>query len=195
MKDTKSLSDVDAFYLEMQDVTPLESNNTAALSKPEKRLSQALKRAALEQTEHVDTIPFSTIILHRLKPYDEVSYKKDGVQGKVFKNLRLGKYKVDSAHNLVSLDLDSLRVTVFDTVNECFNSGVRMLLLRHGLGLNNKPYPGLIKSAINQWLPQLEQVIACHSALRSHGGLGSTYVLLKKNEQLKTANRERHRKK
>ena len=66
--------------------------------------------------------------------------------------------------------------------------------IQHGIGINSKPIPAKLKSYINLWLPTLPQVIACHSAHKSHGGLASTYVMMKKNPQQKLINREKHAK-
>ena len=102
---------------------------------------------------------------------------------------------MDTSINLSQLNLELLRISLYQHLTESHQQGLRTVLFRDGLGLNNKPNAGLIKSALNQWLPQMDTVIECHSALKSHGGLASTYVLLKKNEHQKTANREQHRKK
>ena len=69
------------------------------------------------------------------------------------------------------------------------------MLIKHGRGEQSKPIAGYLKSAVNQWLVQLPQVIAFHSAQLHHGGSASVYALLKKSEQQKTHNRELHRKK
>ncbi len=195
MQNSSNDNDLDVFLREMQDVTPIEQDNTPAASKKAPTLAQQLKRQALEKTSREDAIPFSTEIRHAMSPFDEICYKKEGVQNKVFKNLRLGKYPIDSTLHITVSDLDKARVLVYDAITEGHKRGLRNLLIRHGLGKNDKPYPARLKSAINQWLPQMEAVIACHSALKGHGGLASTYVLLKKNEAEKHANRELHRKK
>jgi DNA-nicking Smr family endonuclease len=41
-------------------------------------------------------------------------------------------------------------------------------------------------------LPELEQVMAFHSAPAHHGGTGAVYLLLRKSEQARQENREKH---
>lgn len=69
-----------------------------------------------------------------------------------------------------------------------------MVLIRHGIGFKNKKHPGVLKSYTNKWLQELEQVLAFHSAQKQHGGSGATYVLIKKSDEKKIENRERHSK-
>ncbi|TMO58770.1 Smr/MutS family protein, partial [Pseudoalteromonas aurantia] len=52
----------------------------------------------------------------------------------------------------------------------------------------------VLKSYTNKWLQEMPQVLAFHSALKCHGGSGSTYVLLRKSDEKKQENRERHAK-
>jgi len=39
----------------------------------------------------------------------------------------------------------------------------------------------VLKSCVNHWLKQFDQVLAFHTAQKYHGGLGATYVLIKKS--------------
>ena len=153
MQNSSNDNDLDVFLREMQDVTPIEQDDTPAASKKAPTLAQQLKRQALEKTSREDAIPFSTEIRHALSPFDEINYKKDGVQDKVFKNLRLGKYPIDSTLHIRE---DLNEQFSFTTPSKGHKRGLRNLLIRHGLGKNDKPYPARLKSAINQWLPQMD---------------------------------------
>ena len=64
-------------------------------------------------------------------------------------------------------------------------------MILHGKG-DRSSTPALLKSYVNKWLPALPQVMAFHSAQRHHGGAGAMYVLLKKSDDKKQENRERH---
>lgn len=180
------------FFEAMQDVKPLKQNDKIETSRPQTTLAQQLKRAALEKSFDKDRNYLSVEKVEPLDPYDVLEYKKDGVQEGVYRNLRLGKYQVDSVLSLQRMKLDDAREVLFDTVMESHKRGIRTLLIQHGLGLNSRPFPALVKSYVNQWLRQMPEVLAFHSALKQQGGLRSVYVLLKKNNQQKLANREAH---
>ena len=86
---------------------------------------------------------------------------------------------------------DDLSVANF--ITECYERGVRNALIIHGMGRDSKPHPALLKSLCAQWLPQLEPVLALHSARPEHGGAGACYVIIRKNTAAKIANKELNR--
>lgn len=186
----------DDFFDAMKDVTPLKNANDTVMThrKSSQTLAQQLKRQALENDASGDTNFLSVEKVTPVDPMDFLSYKKDGVQEGVFKKLRLGQYQIDATLNLQQSKFEQARQAVFDTIKENYRRGVRTLLIQHGLGRNSKPFPAFMKSYVNQWLPQMPEVLAFHTALRNHGGLSAVYVLLKKNSEAKLANREQHRK-
>ena len=65
---------------------------------------------------------------------------------------------------------------------------MRCALVTHGKG-EGRLQPAKLKSCVNHWLRQFNSVLAFHTAQRRDGGMGATYVLLKKSEteKLKTA--------
>jgi len=185
-----------SFLEAMQDVKPLKPNNTLHVSQnTSPSLAQKLKKQAIEREQKQQQNPLSLELQHQIDPHDFISFKKDGVQEAVFKKLRLGKYRVDARLNLQQSFAEQARNETFETIEQAHKKGIRVILLQHGLGLRNKPIPALIKSYVNQWLPQLPQVLAFHTAIKAHGGVAAIYILLKKNEQQKLENRELHRKK
>jgi len=65
------------------------------------------------------------------------------------------------------------------------------VLISHGRG-ERSPTPARIKSYVAQWLSQVPDLIAWHSAARHHGGTGAVYVMLRKSPEAREAARERH---
>ncbi|EAW28002.1 Smr domain (Small MutS Related) containing protein [Alteromonadales bacterium TW-7] len=190
-----SLSDFDFFLSSMEDVTPISSDTIKPLSSsPHSSLAQQQKRQAAENTLSTDENYLSTESVELVEPFAILSFKKDGVQGPVFKNLRLAKYQVDATLDLHGQLLKNARNTLFNFINDCQQQNVRVVLIRHGVGIKNKTKPGILKSFVNKWLPELPAVLAYHTAQRHHGGSGATYVLLKKSADKKHENREIHSK-
>ncbi len=184
-----------SFFAEMEDVKPLGKVNKADIGKPkEASLRQQLKREALNKQIALDDNGLSIEHVTPVDPHDFITYKQDGVQDGVYKNLRLGKYNIDSRLSVKHLKFDDARLQLFSTIMECHGRGIRTLLVDHGLGLQSKPFPGFMKSYVNQWLQEIDAVIAFHTAMKQHGGLGSVYVLLKKHPNQKQINREIHQK-
>jgi DNA-nicking Smr family endonuclease len=127
-------------------------------------------------------------------PHDVLEFKRPGVQHGVYKNLRLGKYLIEARLDLHRLSVEQARTAVAQFARDCVDNSVRCALITHGKGVDRQPQPALLKSCIAHWLPQLEEVLAFHSAQRQHGGVGSTYVLLRKSEKKRQENFEKHSK-
>jgi DNA-nicking Smr family endonuclease len=183
-----------SFFDEMSDVTPLAALDKAVLTKrPIETLAQRLKREALEAEVEKDDNGLSVEKVDPIDPHDFIEYKQDGVQHGVYKNLRLGKYHIDVSLNITHMKFDEARLSLYRTIKDCHEQGIRTLLVQHGLGLQSKPFPAFLKSYVNQWLRQINMVIAFHTAQKQHGGLSSVYVLLKKHPDQKLINRERNK--
>lgn len=192
---TESEDDLTSFFQEVSDVKPIDSSDKVFHGKSnDNKLAQNLRREAINidikckqnylTLEDIDPVP----------PHDPICFKLDGVQDMVFKNLRLGKYAINSTLNIQHLRLEAAHKEVFEFIMACHQKGLRSILIRHGKSINKKPFSGFLKSYTNVWLQQMPEIIAFHSSQVQHGGTGSTYVLLKKNKEQKVANRELHQK-
>jgi DNA-nicking Smr family endonuclease len=183
-----------SFFAEMSDVKPLSQTDKVALTnKTTETLAQKLKREALTAEVEMDDNGLTIDRVEPIAPHDFIEYKQDGVQHGVYKNLRLGKYQIDVTFNMTQMKFDEARIGLYKTIKDCHERGIRTLLVQHGMGLNSKPFPAFLKSYVNQWLRQIDMVIAFHTALKQHGGLTSVYVLIKKHPDQKLINRERNR--
>lgn len=126
-----------------------------------------------------------------VEPWDVLAWKRDGVQNGVFKNLRQGHYAIDSRLDLHRLTVEQARLAVFQFTRDAMTHDLRCGLISHGRGEGRNP-PALLKSCVNHWLRELDEVLAFHSAQRRDGGVGATYVLFRKSARERNDNRERH---
>lgn len=191
---TQQRDDAGDFFSAMKDVKPLKQDDKVLTRKSSAPLAAQLKREAIERQENSPKNYLSVEKVEPVAPYDPLSYKKDGVQQGVFKNLRLGKYRIESSLNLQQHKFEQARQALFATIISQHQKGTRTLLVRHGIGLHSKPFAAFLKSYVNQWLQQMPEVLAFHTAIKADGGSAAVYVLLKKNREEKQRNREQHRK-
>ncbi|NVK26136.1 MAG: DNA endonuclease SmrA [Gammaproteobacteria bacterium] len=183
------------FMTEMGDVKPLKDSNSVYFNKTNKADESTLaRRLAAEAAEIKDPNFLSAEPVILVSPDDVLSYKKVGVQQGVFKNLRLGKYEIHTTLNLQGKSVNESRAALFQFINDCQKADLRVLLIRHGKGLKSQPHQAMLKSYINQWLRQFDQVLGFHSALPQHGGGSAVYVMLKKSDDARLQNKERHQK-
>ncbi|WP_153913175.1 DNA endonuclease SmrA [Shewanella sp. TC10] len=187
--------DDDLFMAEMADVKPLRANNSHFNTSSQGVTdAQLARRAAAEQNEYLQKLSIDPAMLLAVKPDDVLSYKKNGVQEEVFRHLRLGKYQIKSVIDLHAFRLSQAREALIELVLKAHNRGERNLLVIHGKGYKSKPYPALMKSAVNNWLGQFEEVQAFHSATNEQGGTGALFVMLVKSEQQRVVASETNRK-
>ena len=125
-----------------------------------------------------------------LKPHDYLEFVRPGVQQGVYRNMRLGKYDIQSRLDLHGYRVEEARVALWRFVEDCHASGVRCALVTHGKG-EGRETPALLKSCVNHWLRQLDTVLAFHTAQKQHGGLGATYLLVRKSAEARRKTSER----
>ena len=178
------------FLAEMADVRPLSKYEAMPAKKSASPTpGQLYRRRAAERSEGRARDPLSLYLKKSVRPDDWLSFQRGGVQHGVFKKLRQGRYTIDATLDLHQRKPEQARDDLLDFVNDCMAQGIRTVVIHHGRG--GRENRALIKSFVAQWLPELEEVLAFHTAQKQHGGDKAVYVLLKKSEKLKQQNRER----
>ncbi|PSJ46299.1 DNA endonuclease SmrA [Zobellella endophytica] len=186
-----SSSEWSSFLHELDGLTPLRQDTLAAAPRPERDADSLQARRQAAESDPAGQQPglsLDTVTL--LRPDDVVSYKKPGVQDGVFKKLRLGKYPCEARLDLHNHSIEQARRALLGFMRDCRRLDLRSVIVVHGKGERGQPQ-ALLKSYVSGWLPQLPEVLACHSTQRPHGGTGSLYVLLRKSERAKQDTRER----
>ncbi|MEJ2131414.1 MAG: DNA endonuclease SmrA [Gammaproteobacteria bacterium] len=194
MFEMDEMDEDDLFKEAMEGVEPLRSEPR----NPERRARRSTpgelerRRAAEEhRRERLETNFLTLGKVPQVGPYDLLEWKKDGVQDGVYRKLRLGKYEVEARLDLHRKTVKEARVEMFRFLQTCLDLGLRTLLISHGKGEKSNT-PGRLKSYVGQWLMQVPQVIAFHSAQPRHGGYGAVYALLQKSEEQRVETREKH---
>ncbi|MFL0810417.1 MAG: DNA endonuclease SmrA [Agarilytica sp.] len=180
------MADEDDFQsLVGDDVKPIAQEKRVHLSsEKDGGVDKEKRRLAALELEVSGEDPLSSEPQEMVGPLDVISYRRPGVQHGVFKNLRLGKYQIDARLDLHRMNVDLARQSVFRFVQDCVANDVRTALITHGKG-EGRETPALLKSCVAHWLPQLDEVLACHTAQKQHGSYGATYVLFKKNDNFR----------
>ena len=174
------------------DVTPLTFDKRVEIDKTkESAISQENRRKSAVESIQMTEDPLSSEPVEMVEPLSLLAFKRPGVQNGVYRNLRLGKYAIDARLDLHRMTVERARKTLFQFVKDCIANDVRSALVTHGKG-EGREKPALLKSCVAHWLPQLDDVLAFHTAQKQHGSYGATYVLLKKSDKKKQESREAH---
>ena len=179
-----------------EDVVPLKGKGAHRPEQTQKQTPGMLerRRAAQRDESLYRNELASGDEIKQIDPFDMLNFARPGVQHGVFKNLRQGKYEIHSTLDLHGLTVEQARQAVWVFIKDCAKQGVRCALITHGKG-QGRAEPAKLKSCVNHWLPQIDAVLAFHSAQKQHGGLGATYILFKKSSasKLRTAEQHQHR--
>ncbi|MEM6159273.1 DNA endonuclease SmrA [Erwinia sp. P6884] len=181
--------DEDLFRTAMGDVTPLkEATNIHWLKSPQARPPR--QHPEEEQLDNPLVSGFLTIV----PLTTPLEYKAEGIQQGVLDKLRLGKYQQDASLNLLRQPVEICRQTLYTFMLQAQRHNLRNLLIVHGKGREDESHANIVRSYLARWLQQFEAVQAFCTAQPHHGGSGACYVALRKSEQARLENRERHAK-
>ena len=189
---TKEPSEDDLFLQEMGDVKPIKVEKRVALKREggSELASLARREAAVRDTER-DRNHLSSDYVELLDPYYPLDFKRSGVQHGVYRKLKQGKYPTEARLDLHRMTVEVARKEVYEFIRQSASYDLRSLIIVHGKGSHSQSDAALLKSYVNKWLPEMEEVQAFCSAQPHHGGLGAVYVLLAKSERKKQENRDR----
>ncbi|GAA0785798.1 Smr/MutS family protein [Marinobacterium sediminicola] len=111
---------------------------------------------------------------------DELLFASPGVQIRLLKRLRQGHIPWEAGLDLHGYTVDQARDELSSFIRDAVRQQLRAVIIVHGKAHTQPGQPALLKSCVNDWLRQLNPVIAFCSAQPRDGGTGAVYVLLKR---------------
>lgn len=184
--------DDELFHREMGDVRPLKAERRVPIRREEvSALARRARREAATSEVAPDRNILSTAEIDLLDAYYPLEFKRQGIQHGVFRKLKQGRYSIDARLDLHRMTVEQARDEVYAFIREAMACDLRMVMIVHGRGRHSRAQGAVLKSYLNRWLPLLDDVQAFASAQPQHGGVGATYVLLRKSERRKQENRDR----
>ena len=187
-----STADDNLFRDELQGVQPLQIPAKVPLNRsPVSGLAAAARREAAQRELDAERNFLTLNNVDMLDPYYPLEFKRAGVQNGVFRKLKQGKYAMDARLDLHRLTVEQAREQVFGFIREAHAYDLRNVLIVTGRGNHSSSPEAVLKSYVNKWLPEFDEVQAYCSAIPSQGGTGAVYVMLKKSEKRKQENRDR----
>ncbi|MBB3330448.1 DNA-nicking Smr family endonuclease [Halomonas campaniensis] len=180
----------------MGDVAPLSrARNRADPGRRQGGPSEAqLARRESAAAEQADRNFLSDDFVDLVPPFDPLAYRRDGIQQGVVDRLRHGGYAAQARLHLLRLPLEECRRALPPFIQEAHAHDLRSVLIVHGRGQAIDSPANVLRSYLAKWLAQFEEVQAYVSAQPSDGGLGATWVMLRKSDRARAANRERQQK-
>ena len=179
------------FAEEMAGVKPLEIERRVVIRKGDGgAVNIAARRAAATAQSNARNF-LSTSEIELLDPYYVLEFKREGVQNGVFRRLKQGKYAIEARLDLHKMTVEQARLQVFEFIREAMKADLRTIMIVHGRGHHSESTGAVLKSYVNRWLPEMDEVQGFCSAQPQHGGAGAVYIMLRKSEKKKQENRDR----
>lgn len=161
--------DQDLFLAAMADVAPLASDTVEperARLRPEPlNLPVGDEDEALPGDLNIETPEF-------------LEFVRPGVQKRVFQDLQRGVIEPEATLDLHGMRVVEARTAFARFIEQSTKTGRRCVKIIHGKGRGSATQQPVLKQKTNQWLQQLEPVLAFSAAPRWDGGTGAAYVLL-----------------
>jgi DNA-nicking Smr family endonuclease len=126
--------------------------------------------------------------LQLLDPTISQVFIRPGLQHRTMKQLRGGKITLDDALDLHGATALQARQQVSRFITMSMTNNYRAVIIVHGKGLRSIGNTPVLKTRVNYWLRDNDNVMGFCPAAPHHGGTGALYVLLKsgKNKKNKT---------
>jgi DNA-nicking Smr family endonuclease len=175
--DDLSEEDKALFRSQMRLVKPLKTTPLSS-QKPLRIIpSRPTKTRVIKQTRDIPLHTLSDFIRETVLSNTILSFKRQNLSDKRFKELAAGKIPWQAKLDLHRKTIEEASQCLSIFIHQCQANQLRSVLIIHGKGEKNNN-PPVLKNQVNAWLPQLDEVLAFHSALPKDGGTGAVYVFL-----------------
>lgn len=112
---------------------------------------------------------------------EELYYCREGIQRGVLRKLRRGQYRVSAQLDLHGMNVAAARNVMVEFLREAKRDHMTCVRIIHGKGKRSRHKGPVLKTKVNHWLRQRDDVLAFCSARPVDGGTGAVYVLLGRN--------------
>jgi DNA-nicking Smr family endonuclease len=137
-------------------------------------LQQELDDEAVMQESMSDEFDITTL----LDADDQLSFRRSGIGTDVTRKLRKGEWSIQGQIDLHGLRSDEARNAMGQFIRDAKRMGWRCVRVVHGKGLGSPGKEPVLKSKVQRWLVQKNEVLAFVQAKPSDGGGGALVVLL-----------------
>jgi len=170
-------NDKDLFQQATGNVRPIKQDRITPTPKRPKPIP---KKTLEDEQQVMDSLLSDEWEPGEVESGEELLFSRPGIQKSVFRKLRTGKYAVEAELDLHGMFAKEARQLVAGFISESQAYGLRCVRIIHGKGLSSPNKMPVLKNKVNQWLQQMDAVLAFSSALPVDGGTGAVYVLLKR---------------
>jgi len=175
---TKLPSDLALFRQLMADAEPLPPDGRVIHSAP-KPPPIPFQRIADEKSVLDELLRRPISLEDRLEIGDEPSYLRPTLPKQLLRDLRRGRWVIQSELDLHGATREEARALIADFLDQSRKRDQRVVRIIHGRGLRSPGKVGVLKQLVRGWLVQRDEVLAYCQARPQDGGEGALLALLK----------------
>ncbi len=116
---------------------------------------------------------------------ETLNFRRSGIQHRLFSRLRTGQIQIEAELDLHGMTIPIAHESLAKFLHECQHNTIRCVRIIHGKGWGSKHHKPILKTKLNSWLQQEQDVLAFCSAPIEGGGTGAVYVLLRRTQKKK----------
>lgn len=158
-------------------VTPI-ANQERVWSAPQRPSTRPLQQDLDDEAVMHESISDEFDISTLLDVDDQLSFRRPGIGTDVTRKLRKGEWSIQGQIDLHGLRSDEARNAMGQFIRDAKRMGWRCVRVVHGKGLGSPGKEPVLKSKVQRWLVQKNEVLAFVQAKPSDGGGGALLVLL-----------------
>lgn len=141
----------------------------APIAEQQRLDEESVMREALSDEFDVETL---------LHTDETLSFRRPGMGPDVVRKLRQGSWSIQRQLDLHGFRREDARDALGAFIREANKAGVRCVRVVHGKGLGSPGKMPVLKSRVQSWLIQKQEVLAFVQARPAEGGAGALVVLL-----------------
>jgi DNA-nicking Smr family endonuclease len=173
LKNKLSQDEIDLFHHAVKHVRPLQHDKILLRT-------QRPKQKKSSPTPPVKQDSFIYLSEHNsnvnLTADATVLYARPSISPKQIRKLKQGKLFIAAKLDLHNCTIEIAKQQLSNFLQQSLVRRRRCVLIIHGKGHQDQP---ILKNKLNNWLRQMDMVLAFCTAISKHGGTGAMYVLLK----------------
>lgn len=171
------LRDIALFREEVGDIEQIPQEKILPVNKAPKPIPRFRQQRLDEEFKDVFSEEFEP---NTIGNEETLNFKRSGIQEKLFSRLRNGRIHIEAELDLHGMTIPVAHDALARFIHDCKHYQIRCARIIHGKGWGSKHQKPVLKTKLNGWLQQTDDVLAFCSAPIEDGGTGAVYALLRK---------------
>ena len=177
MSEPSDQDDIDLFRQEIGDIEHLTQDKIKPVTKPIDAAPSVKQRSSCRDESSLTDIYEPNDLVGS---EEALAFRRSGIQERQLSKLRGGQIKMDAELDLHVMTIPIAHQALVDFISDCLSYNIRGARIIHGKGWSSKHHKPILKTKLNHWLREMDEVLAFCSARIEDGGTGALYLLLRK---------------